>query len=149
MCLYTFHTAGNISFLSITAVDRNRYLLHSKLHLLYILHERWHLQSIICLSYLMAVYFFGLTQPLGRTTLPSVLKATKQEILYTYVRLHMTFYFYLRLAKTVMCRHISATIPITTFHNTTSSRCHAIPYGQTGMTDLIVTLRSYCYKLTK
>ena len=149
MCLSTFHTEGNISFLSITAVDRNRYLFNLKIHFLYILHEPWHSQSIIFGSYLMVVYFFGLTQPSGRMKLHSVLKATKDEILYTHVRLHMTFYIYLRLAKIVMCRHISATISITTFHNTVSSRCHAISYGQTYMTKLRAALRNYCYNLTK
>ena len=64
----------------------------------------------------MAVYFFDLTKLSGGTKLLSVLKATKDEILYTHVRLHMTFYFYLRLAKIVMCRHITVTIRITTFH---------------------------------
>jgi len=83
----------------------------------------------------MVVYLFGLTQPLGKTKLLSVLKATKDEILYTHIRLHMTFYCYLHLAKIVMCRHISATIPITTFHNNASSRCHAIPYGRTDRHD--------------
>jgi hypothetical protein len=133
------------AFLSITAVDRNPYLLNLIIwHILYILHERLHSQTIIFRSYLMAVYFVGLTQPSRRTKLFSVLKATKDEILYAYVRLHMTFYFYLRLARIVTCRHISAAIPITTFHNTATRRCHTIPYAQTGMTKLIVAIRNYC-----
>ena len=139
-----------MSFLSITAVDLKRYLLNLKIqHFLYILHERWDSQSIIFSSYLMAVYFFGLTQPSGRKKLLSILKATKDEILYTHVSLHKTFYFYMFLAKIVTCRHISATIPIKTFHNTASSRCHDIPYGQTGMTKLIVALRNSCYNPSK
>jgi hypothetical protein len=150
MRLSTFHTEGNINFLSITAVDRNRYRFNLKIqHFLHILHERRHWQTIIFGSYLTAVYFFGLTQPSGRMKLHCVLKATKDEILYTHVRIHMTFYFYLRLAKIVMCRHISATVSNTTFHSTVPSRCHAIPYGQTGMTKLIVALRNYSYNLTK